>query len=36
MHGGQVKICDFGLATSDSKNKVGTPNWQAPEVLRGE
>lgn len=40
----QVKICDFGLARyrkrfsleDDSKGKIGTPHWMAPETLRGE
>lgn len=32
-----VKICDFGLASSDNVNKrSGTPNWIAPELLRGD
>jgi serine/threonine protein kinase len=36
-----VKICDFGLSTIGTINKrnrgeIGTYNWMAPEVLRGE
>ncbi len=37
-----VKICDFGLSrfhnrfTKDNMGKIGTPNWMAPEILRGE
>ena len=37
-----IKLCDFGL--SQMKNKlqkrtraiIGTANWMAPEILRGE
>lgn len=38
----QVKICDFGLSTFQNHEKkktregLGTYNWMAPEVLRGE
>ncbi|KAL6068396.1 hypothetical protein QOT17_008205 [Balamuthia mandrillaris] len=36
-----VKICDFGLSKikqkgSLAKTSCGTPNWMAPELLRGE
>ena len=37
-----VKVCDFGLARYKEKfihenhGKIGTPNWMAPEILRGE
>ena len=35
----KVKICDFGLSRKREEKKfgkVGTPNWMAPEILRGE
>ena len=38
----KVKLCDFGLSTVKNKLQkrnrdiVGTPNWMAPEILRGE
>jgi serine/threonine protein kinase len=36
----RVKLCDFGLAINRLKSKKkgkikGTPNWMAPEILRG-
>jgi len=34
-----VKLCDFGLSRRGKirrKGKVGTPNWMAPEIMRGE
>ncbi|KAG5557072.1 hypothetical protein RHGRI_007358 [Rhododendron griersonianum] len=37
-----VKVCDFGLSRSkantflSSKTAAGTPEWMAPEILRGE
>lgn len=36
-----VKLCDFGLATRKRNHKLkgkikGTPNWMAPEILRGK
>ncbi|KAI4346434.1 hypothetical protein L6164_007330 [Bauhinia variegata] len=37
-----VKVCDFGLSRSkantflSSKTAAGTPEWMAPEVIRGE
>ena len=42
LHEGEVKIADFGVAQLDSSdltavgNMVGTPNYMAPEGLRGE
>ena len=38
----QVKLCDFGLSgqkkksAKRSKNKIGTAQWMAPEVMRNE
>ena len=38
----KVKLCDFGLSTVKNKLQkrnrdiIGTPNWMAPEILRGE
>jgi serine/threonine protein kinase len=37
----KVKLCDFGLSQIKSKKsqtraKCGTPQWMAPEILRGE
>lgn len=37
----QVKLCDFGLSgqkkkTSKNKNRLGTFQWMAPEVIRHE
>mmetsp|Transcript_27799 Transcript_27799/g.24426 ORF Transcript_27799/g.24426 Transcript_27799/m.24426 type:complete len:361 (-) Transcript_27799:923-2005(-) len=39
-----VKLCDFGLSRTKyksdkkklAKQRVGTPHWMAPEILRGE
>lgn len=36
-----VKLCDFGLAINRRKSRkkgkiTGTPNWMAPEILRGQ
>eukprot|EP00741_Cyanophora_paradoxa_P011441 tig00020556_g11052.t1 len=39
---GTAKLCDFGLAkikhesTKNATSTIGTPQWCAPEVLRGE
>lgn len=38
----QVKLCDFGLSgqkkksSKRSRNKIGTAQWMAPEVMRNE
>lgn len=38
----EPKICDFGLAlhmldcpAATSRGRIGTPQWMAPEILRG-
>jgi len=40
-----IKICDFGLSTVNSKldrrkhkkeGRIGTPHWMAPEIMRSE
>jgi len=35
-----VKLCDFGLSRMKNSRKsgqrIGTPHWMAPEIMRGE
>ena len=38
-----LKLCDFGLSRraykikdKNNRGRIGTPNWMAPEILRGE